>query len=423
LRHLNAVPPESSHPEIDRLLDGPAFYVNPYPVFARMRTEAPVYWYPGSRSWLITRYDDVDLVCRSPKLFSSYGFQNAYFDNLRPDLRAAAPTLELRGRTPTIITSDPPAHTRVRRLLQVAFTHGAIENLRPRVQAIVDDLLDAVKNDDVIDIVAALAYPLPAMVIADIMGVPRADRDLFKQVARDVVLFMARNNPNAELTVESARESDQSLARFREYLRQLMAARRAEPRDDVVSALVHAEFEGDRLGDEEILANLVLFLIAGHETTTNLIANGIFLLVLHPDQLQLVRERRDALSPAVDEILRFEAPVQRLRRVVAEDVEMGGVKLRKGQPAEAVVGSANRDESKWDEPDRFDILRKPFPHLAFGKGVHFCIGANLARLEGTIALEEMFNRFNQLTLPSDWEPEWATTTNLRTLKSLPIKVH
>jgi pimeloyl-[acyl-carrier protein] synthase len=421
----SSVQNEGAGPALDfeELLDGPGFYANPYAAFARLRKDAPVYWHRASRIWLITRYDDVETAFRSPQLFSSYGFQNAYFDNLRPDLRAAAPTLELRGRTPTLITSDPPAHTRVRRLLQVAFVPKAIENLRPRVQAVVHDLLNAVHHNDVIDFVSALAYPLPAMMIADIMGVPRGDRDLFKQVARDVVLFMARNNPNAELTVEFARASDQSLARFRDYLRKLIADRRREPRGDVVSALVQADFDGDRLGEEELLANLVLFLIAGHETTTNLIANGIFLLASHPEQLRSLQDRRELLLDAIEEILRYEAPVQRLRRVVAEDIELGGTVLRKGQPAELVVGSANRDETKWEDPDVFDIMRKPFPNLAFGKGIHFCIGAALARLEGTIALGEVLDRFAALELPAGWQPTWATTTNLRTLKSLPVRTH
>jgi cytochrome P450 len=233
---------------------------------------------------------------------------------------------------------------------------------------------------------------------------------------------MARNNPNAELTIDFARASDQSLARFRHYLRELIADRRREPREDVVSVLVQADFDGDRLGEEELLANLVLFLIAGHETTTNLIANGIFLLASHPEQLRVLQDRRELLLDAIEEILRYEAPVQRLRRVASEDFEMGGAALRKGEAAELVVGSANRDETKWEQPDVFDIMRKPFPHLAFGKGTHFCIGAGLAYLEGTIALGEVLNRFGALELPAGWQPAWATTTNLRTLKSLPVKV-
>ena len=290
------------------------------------------------------------------------------------------------------------------------------------MQSTVESLLDSVSHEDVVDFVGALAYPLPAMLIADIMGVPREDRDLFKPVSRNLVHFMARNNPNTELTVEFARQADESLARFREYLRGLIDARRSQPSNDVISALVGAEFEGDRLEEEELLSNLVLFLVAGHETTTNLIANGIFLLLRHPEQLQLLRDNREMLDPAIEEILRFEAPVQRLRRVVAQNTELSGVTLPKGEPAEALVGSANRDESKWVEPERFDIQREPFPNLAFGRNLHFCIGATLAHLEGTVAFSTVLDRFPKLELAADWQPSWATTTNLRTLKSLPVKV-
>ena len=408
--------------DLDELLEGASYYANPYLAYARLRAEAPVYWHAPSRIWLIARYDDVETVFRSPQLFSSYGFQNAYFENLRPELRAAAPTLELRGRTPNLITCDPPAHTRLRRLLQVAFSPKAMRDLRPRMQSTVESLLDTVSHEDVVDFVGVLAYPLPAMLIADIMGVPREDRDLFKQVSRNIVHFMARNNPNTELTVEFARQADESLTRLREYLRGLIDTRRSQPSNDVISALAGAEFEGDRLEEEELLSNLVLFLVAGHETTTNLIANGIFLLLRHPEQLQLLRDNREMLDPAIEEILRFEAPVQRLRRVVAQNTELSGVTLPKGEPAEVLVGSANRDESKWVEPERFDVQRAPFPNLAFGKSLHFCIGATLAHLEGTVAFSAVLDRFPKLELAADWQPSWATTTNLRTLKSLPVKV-
>ena len=414
----------SSRPSgtLDHLLEGVSYYSNPYPVFARMRAEAPVYWHGPSGIWLIARYDDVDSVFRSPQLFSSYGFQNAYFENLRPELRTAAPTLELRGRTPTLITCDPPEHTRLRRLLQVAFSPKAMQGLQPRVQSTVEELLDAVSHEEVVDFVSALAYPLPAMIIADIMGVPREDHGLFKEVSRNIVHFMARNNPNTELTVAFACEVEESLVRLREYLRGLIEARLKEPRTDVISALAGAEFEGDSLGEEELLANLVLFLVAGHETTTNLIANGICLLLRHPEQLQQIRDDRELLAPAIEEMLRFEAPVQRNRRVVAQDTELGGVALSAGEPAEVLVGSANRDETKWVVPDTFDIGREPFPNLAFGKSLHYCIGAALARLEATVTFTEVLDRFPKMELPEGWEPTWATTTNLRTLESLPVKV-
>ncbi len=416
---VRSLPPQG---DLDELLEGDSYYANPYPAYARLRAEAPVYWHASSRTWLIARYDDVEAVFRSPQLFSSYGFQNAYFENLRPELREAAPTLELRGRTPSLGTSDPPAHTRLRRLLQKAFSPKVMQDLEPRIRSTVDGLFETNGGEHMIDFVGALAYPLPAMIIADIMGVTRDERDLFKQVSGNILRFMGSKNPNAELTVEFAREADESLARLRENLRGLIEARRSRPRNDVITAMVEADFEGDRLEEEEILNNLLFFLAAGHETTTSLIANGLFLLLRHPDQLQLLRDDRDMLAPAIEEILRFEAPVQRLRRVVARNTELSGVTLPKGERVEVLVGSANRDESKWVEPDRFDIRREPFPNLAFAKGPHFCIGAALARLEGTLAFNEVLDRFPKLELAADWQPRWATSTISRTLKSLPVKV-
>ena len=417
---------DSRRPALDQLLEDSSFYTNPYPVFSRLRDEAPVYWHQASRTWLVARYDDVDFVLHSPQLFSNYGFQNAYFENLLPELRAAAPTLELRGRSPSLLTSDPPAHTRLRRLLHSVFSPKAIEELRPRVQTLVQRLLDdadnADKNDEVIDCVATLAHPLPAMLIADIMGVPREDHRVFKKVSGDLLDFMNRPNPNAELTVEFAREADNSLASLRDYLRGIMADRRRHPRNDVISILSQADFDGDRLTEEELLSNLVLFLIAGHEMTTSLIANGILLFARHPDQLQAIRVQRELVNPAIEEIMRFESPVQRQRRIVAQDLELGGATLRRGQQLEVLLGSANRDHKRWENPDRFDIRRKPVPHIAFGKGIHFCIGAQLARLEAQVVFNDQLNRFSGFEVPTGREPSWMANTNLRKPDALPVRV-
>jgi pimeloyl-[acyl-carrier protein] synthase len=415
----------SAHPRqanLDYLLEDPSFYADPYSAFARLRADAPVYWHRAAQAWLVSQYDDVDFVFRSPKLFSSYGFQNAFFQNLRPELRAAAPTLELRGRSPSLITSDPPAHTRLRRLLNHMFTPKAVADLRTRVRAVVDSLLDEVKNEDTIDFVASLAFPLPAMMIADIMGLPREDRDVFKEVSGNILRFMNRNDPNTELTVEFARETETTLARFRDYLRTVIADRRREPREDVISMLSQSDLDGDRLTEEELLSNITLFFVAGHETTTSLVANGVLLLARHPEQLQIVRERRELVAQAIEEILRFESPVQRQRRVVAEDIDLHGVALRKGQPLEVLVGSANRDERRWQNPQQFDLLRKSLPHIAFGKGIHFCIGAPLARLEGDVVFNELLNRFVGLELSPGWEPDWIQNTNARTPRCLPVNV-
>jgi pimeloyl-[acyl-carrier protein] synthase len=406
----------------DQLLEDHSFYKNPYPALSRLRDEAPVYWHQASRTWLVTRYDDVDFVLRSPKLFSNYGFQNSYFENLLPELRAAAPTMELRGRSPSLLTSDPPAHTRLRRLLNIVFSPKAIEELRPRVQALVQRLLDETNDEDVIDFVVSLAHPLPAMLIADIMGVPREDHDVFKKVSGDLLDFMNRPNPNAELTVEFAREADSSLACLRDYLRGIMADRRRNPRNDVISVLSQADFDGDRLTEEELLSNMVLFLIAGHETTTSLIANGVLLFARHPDQLRALRVRRELMIPAIEEIMRFESPVQRQRRIVAQDMELGGASLRKGQQLEVLLGSANRDRSRWENPDQFDIQRKPVAHIAFGKGIHFCIGAPLARLEAQVVFNDLLNRFSTFDVPAGWEPQWMANTNLRKPNSLPVRI-
>ena len=408
--------------DLDALLADATFYADPYPVLARVREESPVHWHPQGAAWLIAKYDDVEAVFRDPHRFSSYGFQNAYFEQLRPELREAAPTLERRGRAPTLITSDPPAHTRLRRLLQGAFTPKAIDALRPKITTVVDELLTDVDGASVVDFIATLAYPLPAIIIAEILGVRREDRDRFKQVSNHVLMFMNRADPNTELTVEFAQHADRSLADFREYLRGLIAASRREPGNDVIDALVHADFEGERLDEEELLANLILFLIAGHETTTNLIGNAIFLLHRHPTELERLRGDLSLMPAAIEEVLRYEAPVQRLRRVVAKDVDLAGVRLRPGEPAEVLIGAANRDPLKFEEPDVFTLERPPSPNLTFGKGVHFCIGAPLARVEASVALTSVLSRFSELRLLNDWQPSWIRTTNLRGLTALPVEV-
>jgi len=410
----------SSVSGLDALLEGDAYYQDPYPAFARLREESPVHWHAPSRSWLVAGWQDAEAVLRAPRAFSSYGFQNAYFERLRPELRAAATTLEKRGRAPTLITCDPPEHTRLRRLLQPGFSPKAIDGLRPRVEAIVDELLAGFEQAPRADLVATLAYPLPAMMIADILGVPREDRDIFKRVASDVVRFMNRANPNQELTLEFARYADDSLATFRTYLRRLIDERRLQPRDDMVSILVHSEFEGETLDDEELLANLVLFLIAGHETTTGLIASAVYLLLSRPEQREVVVGDQGRLSEFLREALRFESPVQRLRRVVREDVELGGVLLPAGEPVEVLVGSANRDAAHYERPDDFLLGRPASPSLAFGKGVHFCIGESLALLEADVALSVLVGRYPGLALEPGWQPEWAHLTNLRTLATLSV---
>jgi cytochrome P450 len=254
--------------------------------------------------------------------------------------------------------------------------------------------------------------------IATILGVPHQDRDMFKDASTAIVQFMNQSNPNRDLTPEFARSADRFLADLLAYLRQLLDARRRDPRDDMTSLLVRAKFADDSLEDEETLFNLVMFLVAGHETTTSLLASAVYLLLEHPEQLALVRQAGHHLTAAIDETLRFEAPVQRLRRVASEDVKFGDALISAGEPVELVVGSANRDERVFERPAVFDIARQRGSALPFGKGTHFCIGKGLALLEAEVALSTLFERYPKLALAAGWTPSWAEVTNLRCLSSL-----
>ena len=404
----------------DAPLEGPAFYADPYPAYRRLRERSPIHWHAPTNTWLVARHSDAQTVLRSPDRFSSVGTQSKLIDILRPELVDEVPTFERRSKVAMLITSDPPSHTRLRRFLQVMFTPRAIEGLRRSIEELAEELLDDVHARKSVDAVDAIAFPLPALVIAEVFGIPRADRDLLKEASQSLVGFINRSNPNAEITVQHARAAEASLAAFFTYLREHVADRARNPRADLISSLVHAEFDGVRLDPEEIIWNLVLFLSAGHETTTSLISSGLFLLGRHEDQRGLVRTRPELISAAIEETLRFESPIQRIKRVVAHDTKLGRVHLRAGDSLHVLVGSANRDPAVFPDPDRFDLQRAPTLSIAFGKGLHFCIGSTLARVEGEIMVRRILARWPSYQLAIDWQPEWSTTTNPRQLVSLPI---
>ncbi len=405
---------------IDELLVDPALYDDPYPVYRRLRDESPVHWDTAVGQWLVTRFDDVHDAFRDTRRYSSFGWQIRYFERVPPAIRARVPTLEERGATPNLVTSDPPAHTRVRRMLQAAFTPKAIELLRPRIEALVGGLLDDAEARGELDLVEDLAFPLPASIIADVLGAQRDDRASFRLWAQQVMAFMSRADPAAELTPAIADEAEQALTDLYTFWRAIIAERRREPQDDIVTAIVAPDRHGDVLGEREILGNFALFLTAGHETTTGLIGNGLLALLRHPEQLAAVRRDPALLDAAIDEMLRFEAPVQRLRRTVREPFALHGRELERGQPVELVAGAANRDERRFDRPDTFDVRRDDGPHLSFGKGVHHCIGSTLARLEATIAIGEVLRRYPDLRLRDARPPSWTRSTVLRNLTSLPV---
>lgn len=407
--------------DLEDELRAPSYYQDPYPVFDLLRERAPCYWNEAMGQWLLSRCADVEAAFRSPARFSSSGWQRRYFEQLEPELRGRVPRLERRGTTPFIVTLDPPAHTVLRRALQWAFTPRAIERMRSSVEDIVRGLLDdAVARDpERFDLVEAVASALPSVMIASILGVPERDRDVFRRASTALSVFMGRADPNREIGLERASELEAEYALLEDYLFELIDRRRRSPReDDVLSTLIEACDAEGTISELEIVVNLVLFLSAGHETTTAAIGNALYALLAHPEARSELARDPSTLGAVFDETLRWQSPVQRSRRIVAEDLELHGRQLRAGDAVELLIGAANRDPERFSDPDVFDPARAREPHIGFGKGVHFCIGASLARLETTVAVEQTLARFPQLAFEPGWSPRWNETTLGRSLADL-----
>ena len=348
-------------------------------------------------AWVLTRYEDADAMLRDHERFGAE--DRRFYDT---------------GLT-TMLDLDPPDHTRLRALVSHAFTPRSVSRWHGRVQIIADRLLDAVSGHDRFDLIAALGYPLPVTVIAEMLGVPADDMDRFESWSNDIALIVEPIIAPAQ--VERVRRATEELFA---YFESIVEARRREPRDDLVSALLAAEEEGDKLTHEELLSTMLLILVAGNETTRNLIGNGMLALLRHPDQLRRLRDDPELLEPAVDELLRYDSPVQLDGRVVREDLEMGGKRLRKGQKAIALIGAANRDPDAFENPEALDIGRKGKSHLSFGRGIHYCLGASLALLEARIAFRGLFDRFPSIRMAA--EPRYRDGIVLRGVESLWIEV-
>jgi cytochrome P450 len=383
---------------------------NPYPMYRALREEAPVSWNEIFESWIFTRFDDVDAILMNPRFSADRSkAQTRFSEMIRQQQEEFGPFSE----APTMLTSDPPEHTRLRRLVSKAFTPRAVENLRPRIRQIVDQLLDEIPGKE-FDLVEEIAYPLPVIVISEMLGVPPEDRGDFKRWSDDVVATLGGPFVPADVR-ERARKSIEELA---EYLSGVIAERRAEPRDDLISRLIAAEDGGQVLSEVEIFSTTILLLIAGNETTTNLISNAMYTLLQNPDQLEVLRGDLSLMPSAVEEILRYNGPVQATGRVAMADIEVGGVTVKEGQMAMAVLGAANHDPAKFADPERFDVKRNPTDHLAFGDGIHFCLGAPLARAEAQITFEEILRRYPRIELAG--EPTWGGTFIIRGAKKLPL---
>ncbi len=382
---------------------------NPYPAYHRLRARDPVHWSWLASSWVLTRYADVVSVLRDPH-FSADRTKSVNFQEwvARQDPPPKPPS----GRSMLFV--DPPDHTRLRTLVNKAFTPRAVEAMRPRIEEIVDGLLDAVQDAGQMDVIRDLGYPLPVIVIAELLGIPPKDRAQFKEWSDALAATIEFYIPP-----EAQRRAEQARGELVDYLGGVFRERRTHPRQDLVSALVAAEEQGDRLSEDELFATCALLLIAGNETSTNLIGNGVLALLRHPDQLSRLHEGPALIESAVEELLRHDSPVQVTSRVATEDKEISGKKIRKGQGVIVLLGAANRDPQQFADPDRLDIDRAEKRHVAFGYGSHFCLGAPLARIEAQFAIRAVLRRMPNLRLATD-TPRWRQTMVLRGLESLPV---
>jgi hypothetical protein len=384
----------------------PAFVADPYPTYHRLRAEDPVHHSPLG-FWVLTRYEDVVAALRDPRLAKEAiaAFVAARFG-------APMPALGI-----SMLDRDPPDHTRLRSLVSKAFTPRVVERLRPRIQQIVDDLLDGAEAKGSMDLIEEFAYPIPVNVICEMLGVPVEDHEQFKGWSLDI----ARGLDAILLPLDSevGHRSIKARHGLADYFRRLIATRRASPRGDMLSDLIAAEEAGDKLSEEELLATCILLLVAGHETTVNLIGNGTLALLRHPVELRRLRENPGLIGTAVEELLRYDGPVQRTARIPSEDITIRGRTIAKGEMVMPFIGAADRDPVQFPEPDRLDIGRADNRHIAFGWGIHFCLGAPLARVEGQIAIDTLVQRLPKLALATE-QPEFRQSLTLRGLKSLPV---
>ncbi|HYO59579.1 cytochrome P450 [Archangium sp.] len=389
----------------------PETRANPLPVYARMRQEAPLVRlvdpYFKDPVWVATRYKDAVDLLRDPR-----------FTKDMRKLPDGTPSKQLRAGSMQVLNqhmlmSDPPDHTRLRTLVSKAFTPRRVEELRPRITAIAHRLLDAVQAHGSMDLLDAFAFPLPVTVIAEMLGVPLEDQDQFREWTNAIV------HPPIDGNFEPIQKAGQ---RFIQYFQGLLERRRAEPRDDLLTDLMSVEEKGDRLSPVELLSMLFLLLVAGHETTVNLIGNGIWALLKHPEQLERLRARPALIDSAVEEMLRYRGPVETTtQRWAAQDVEFRGQVIRAGEAVVASLLAANHDPEQFPEPERFDITREPNRHIAFGFGIHFCLGAPLARLEGTIAITLLLERLPRLRLSVDPAGlRWRDGILMHGLQRLPV---
>jgi cytochrome P450 len=385
----------------------PEVQQDPYPYYAYLRQHAPVYQVPGLGFWAVSRYDDVFALLRNPQAFSSSGFASALAGDLNP----------FPPEAPAIIENNPPDHTRLRKLANRGFTPRRVASLEVHIREVTHRLIEQLPTQGTFDLVREFSIPLPVIVIAELLGVPTERYRDFKRWSDDLVSA----TKTVMLTPEERERIRQSTADLYAYLRDAIAAYRKQPGDNLLSDLVRAEEENQILTAEEVQSLAVFLLFAGNETTTNLIGNAMLALLGHPEELRKVQENPTLIPNLVEEVLRYDGPIQLLPRQTTQEVEIAGTTIPAGAVVMPLLGSANRDERKFPTPDRFDVTRNADGQVGFGFGIHFCLGAELARLEGRVALEALLGRFPALALKEPEVPRIASLL-IRGPQTLPLVV-
>jgi cytochrome P450 len=387
---------------------------DPHSMYRRLRERDPVHRSRLADGFVLSRHADILTVLRDPTWSSDERHYSRYA-RLRARAARAGISDPYADDRATMLRLDPPDHTRLRGLVSKAFTPRAIEAMRPGIEKRVDALLSSAGARGHMELVSDLASPLPVMVIAEMLGVPPEDHERFRRWSDDAILMLGDNS------MEDKRRGLRAIDDLREYFRATAEARRVEPRDDLLSAMVEAEEAGDRLSLPELLGTCVLLLVAGNETTTKLIGNSVLALLRHPEQLALLRAEPERIGPAVEELLRYDGPVQLTSRLAAQDRELLGRPVRRGQQVILLLPAGNRDPEAFSDPDRLDVTRENVRHLAFGHGLHFCLGAQLARLEAAVALEGLVTRFPRLRLADD-RISWSRGVVLRGPEELRVRL-
>jgi cytochrome P450 len=414
---------------------------NPYPFYDMLRRHDPVHWDEEMGFWVLSRYEDIDALYTDDRFSRAQGLMRG-FERLSEGNRSIASPV-YHSFSQTVFYADPPYHTHLRGLMNHAFTPRRVERLRPYIQRIVDDLLDVASAQPVADLIQDLAYPLPVMVIAELLGLPADDREMFKKWSDDLFAILGTVRSKSSELLERAA---QSLEEMTAYIKNLSRIRRESPQDDLLTALLsftdsevfdglhsygHASYHAGEqarerqavstLTGEELVANINILLSTGHETTTHLIGNGLLALLQHPAEQLKLKASPALLQSAIEEMLRYDNPVQITYRSAVDEAEIHGKHIHKGDLVNTIIGSANRDPERFTHPDSFDITRNQGRHLGFGMGIHFCIGAPLVRLEAEIVFETILRRFPRLRLATN-TLEWQEHPIFRGLKHLPVNL-